>query len=249
MSSAGIAVNAANNLGGVIGAIQGTFAGSPGQTFQTTPLSNSRFALYSLVIRSPTPPNAAVVTYIFPLSPASVRRESTSMTNIYDVAGTAIQNGVQRIADLYGQAPTMFTLEGTTGWQYHATDNFAYTGIESALALQSALQQYAYYNASQLANGNSAPYLMEFYDYFEQDYWLVVPVGKQVFSQAQARPLIIDYSISLAGIQSIAAPPAPTNDAILAGLTSASASQQAAALTSSLNAALVSYQPTVLGSL
>ena len=246
LQGSGINIFVPNNLGGVVGTVLGTFTGNPGQTFQTKPLPNSRLALYSLVIRSATPPHPAILSYIFPLSPASVRRESTSMTNIYDVASATASGGVQRIADLYGQSPTTFSIEGTTGWQYHATDNFLHTGIESALALQAALTSFGTLNAQQQAAGNNSPYIMEFYDYFEQDYWQVVPVGKQVFSITQARPLLIDYSIQLAGIQSLnSAPPVPQD--ALAGLGAASSHELAVALTSELNAALVKYQPTVLG--
>ena len=237
-------------------AAQGTLTsalglGTPGQTFQTQPVVNQRTALYALTIVGPSPSTQVYASYTFPLSPTSVSRETTAMSNVYDVAGTQQQGGVSRQLDSYGLAPVNFTIEGTTGWQLHATDGYAYDGISSILALQQLLNLYAQLNTGQAIN-NQPLYTLEFYDYFLNDYWQVEPVGRQEpIRQNAARPIIAEYSFRFAGIVDLGQPgtaaiQAASSDPIAAQL-STSATQAQSSLSSSLGSSLDAYAPNTPG--
>lgn len=204
--------NASFNAGGIGFSIGlGTAAGPiPGQTFRTVPVPNFQTCLYALAIRGPTPPYPLVSMYTFPLSPEQVRKEYASMTNIFDVAGSPAQAGVARQADLYGDSPVTFMIDGTTGWQYHSTDGYRMTGLQSIIALQNFLNYFAQLNQSQMRNRIANLYMLEFYDYFSGDFWQVVPVGRQSINRSVRRPLLAQYSFRLAGLQSLAAPRVPT---------------------------------------
>jgi len=223
-------------------------ANSPGQSFQNHPVPNTRSALYALAIVGPQPSTAIYASYTFPLSPSSLFRDYTAMSNIYDVAGTQAQAGVQRKVDAYGNSPVTFTIEGTTGWQLHATDGYSYTGIDSILALQQFLLLYAQLNTGQAIN-NQPLYVLEFYDYFLDDYWQVEPIGKQdPIRQSAARPLLAEYSFRLAGIVDLGQAPAlPVGADPINTLLSTSAGQLLGNLSSSLNAILTAYAPSTPG--
>src|SRR5690348_6892281 len=90
----------------------------PGQTFRNIPIPNFQPAIYALAIRDPQPPYAVIAGYTFPLSPEALRKEYTSLSAVYDVAGTPGQKGVERDIDTYGDAPPFFVIEGTTGFQF-----------------------------------------------------------------------------------------------------------------------------------
>src|SRR5579859_2208998 len=121
------------NPGGVpgLGFTTQVVSGTVRQQFKTYPAPNLGQALYMLQIRSPQPASTVNTSYIFPLSPSSVRKDVTSLTTYYDVAGDSTNQGVQRIIDFYGVTPAMFVLEGTTGWKWHSTDGYQYTGLQS----------------------------------------------------------------------------------------------------------------------
>lgn len=222
--------------------------GNQGQMFKTLSLPNTQLALYTLVIREPDPPNAPVITYTFPLSPSSITKEMVAMNNFYDVAGTADQGGVQRIVDIYGNSPVLFLIRGTTGWQYHATDGFAMSGLESIASIQDALFQFAELNKTRMENNNPTLYIMEFYDYFSQTFWQVVPIGKQVIDQDERRPLLFYYTFRLAGIKALdSAPAQETDDPVLNAL-SVSQPQAISALASSLAITLTGYASNTAGS-
>lgn len=189
----------------------------PGQVFRTVPIPNFRPAVYQIAIRYPFPPNPIFLIYTFGVSPQNVRKEYTALTAIYDVMGSSQQAGVQRIVDTFGLAPVMYTIAGTTGWQYHSTDAVQYTGLQSISALESAIVQYAQLNQQQVENQQSDMYIMEFYDYFTGNYWQVVPVGPQGFYQDVSKPLYVNYQFRLAGVQPLNAPPIQAVDVVLAG--------------------------------
>lgn len=192
---------------GIVNAAMGS------QNFQTIPVTNARLALYTLSIRSPGSPFLPYLTYTFPLSPAALTKEYTAMSNAFDVAGSAQQNGVQRIIDSYGVSPVTYTIEGTTGWKMHATDGFGIDGIESILQLQSLLTTYASLNIQQ-SQTNQPPYTLEFYDYFTGDFWQVEPIGPQRIQQDKNRPLIMNYSFRWAGVNNLNSPITSVIDAV-----------------------------------
>lgn len=205
-----LSVNVEGGIGGVANTGLATVSGSPqGQIFATRALSNSNTVYYTLAIIDPNS-GQPVQTYIFPLSPNNIVKEFTAMTNTYDVSGPAAQNGVTRIADVFGNTPPTFMIRGTTGWQYHSTDGYSYTGLDSIQLLQSALNQFAQLNAQQVASGSSDLYTLEFYDYFTNSFWQVVPMGPQRIEQTSDRPLLFEYTLRLVSIKDLSSGPTQT---------------------------------------
>lgn len=224
-------------------------AAAQGQSFSTIPLPNTRLALYTLSIRNPDAASAAILSYTFPLSPASISKEFTAMNNVYDVAGTFDQGGVQRVADLYGNSPVTYVIQGTTGWQFHSNDGFSFTGVDSIAAIQNLLQQFAIQNKQRQDANNPNPLTMEFYDYFAQEFWQVVPVGRQLITQNQQRPLLFDYAFRLAGIMNLSsAAQAPADDPILSTLAQTQP-QAVGALSDALTITLDAYVGNTAGTL
>jgi hypothetical protein len=88
---------------------------------------------------------------------------------------------------------------------------------------------------------------LEFYDYFADEYWQIVPIGTQSIKQNKDRPLFFDYSFIWAGIQSVEAPTPPeTNDPILSALSIAQP-QAISNLSMDLTSTLTNYQSNTLG--
>jgi hypothetical protein len=219
-----------------------------GQNFQTIPLPNNKLALYRIVIRSPNGPKTAISTWTFPLSPSSILKEIGTLSMVWDVQGLPQDAGVQRIADLYGNSPPIYVIEGTTGWQRHGTDGFHLTGMDSIAAIQSALNSFAQLNSAQVARDDANMYTMELYDYFTGDFWQVVPIGKQTIRQDQSKPLLFNYSFRLAAIQSLSqAQPSSIADKVLSTLTS-SVNQALGAVNTALNSVLGGYASVTIGS-
>lgn len=216
-----------------------------GQTFRNIPIPNLNPCVYAMAIRSPYPPYDLVALYTFPLSPEHVQRESAAMSSIYDVAGSPAQNGVQRIVDQYGNSPLIFTLEGTTGFQFHGSDGFQFTGLQSIQYLQSFLNSYAQLNQQQMQAGIPSLYKLEWYDYFQNDFWEVVPIGPQGFRQNRNRPLLVSYLFRWAGIRNISAPLLPLADAVAVAL-STSETQAAQNLTIGIAGLLTTYAAATL---
>jgi hypothetical protein len=170
--------------------------------FRTIPVINTQLTLYSLAIRDSD--FGLTSGYTFPISPANIRKETTALTNFYDVMGPPELLGVQRIIDVYGTTPVMYTIEGTTGWKLHNTDGFALTGLDSIRAIESLLEQFAFLNQSIIADQQGQDlFTLEFYDYFRNDYWQVVPYGQQMIRQSRNRPLFVDYLFRLIGVQDL----------------------------------------------
>lgn len=179
--------------------------------YRTKPVPHLPPALYSLAIRAGSAPFLPMFIYLFPLSPQLLRKERAGMGNFYDVAGSPSLAGVQRIPDLYGYSPPIWTIAGTTGVKRHSTDRYLFTGLQSALVLQACMEQYFSFVAAAAQSGGSngaGPTLprMEFYDYFSSDFWQVVPLGPQGVSQTARAPQLVEYSFRFIGVQSLLQP-------------------------------------------
>jgi hypothetical protein len=159
-------------------------------------------AVYGIAIQRGALP---YIMFNFPLTPTSIRKEFPSMSNVYNVAGPSSQQGVQRVADLYGIAPPDYIIEGTTGWQRHLSDGYTLTGLEAIQTLESILKQYANLNAL-AAQQNTQPYDLEFFDYFSNSFWAVVPVGPQGFYQDASKPLLTNYRFRLSATRPLDGP-------------------------------------------
>lgn len=216
------------------------------QIFRTIPFPNTGVVLYGLAIIAPNTDGTPIAQYTFPISPASVRKEFVSKANFFDIAGSTQQSGVQRLVDFYGVSPVIYTLEGTTGWQLHSTDAFAFTGAQSIVAIQNLINQFAQLNVAQ-AQANQPLYTMEFYDYFSGDFWQVVPIGRQGISQSERRPLLYDYYFRLVGIQNLAVPITAIIPDVILDLFSVSAAQALSTLSTNIAASLVNYASVTPG--
>lgn len=249
MSAIGYPFSAGSNIG--INANAGVAVGptvANGQSFQTIPLPNTQIALYTISICDPTT-GQSVLTWTFPISPKNITQTFSSLTNIYDVAGPSSTYGVTRVVDMYGNTPVTYRIEGTTGWQRHSTDGFQSTGMQSIAAIQSALNQFAAYNANQQLSNNSNLYTMRFYDYFSGQFWQVVPMGPQVIRQDDQKPLLFFYSFNLVGVANLSDPiQDTTNDPVQSAL-SVSSSQAISNLSSSLTSTLTGYEDETAGAL
>jgi hypothetical protein len=183
------------------------------QQFRTIPVINLQLATYQLQIRDSN--GNLVSSYIFPLSPQHVRKTFSSLSNFYDVQGDQTNNGVQRVFDIYGNTPVSFILEGTTGWKYHSSDGYTYTGLQSISQLESFLSSFATLNQQQIINNNPNLYELWFFDYFRNNYWSVVPIGEQTVRQSETRPLFVYYSFRLAGLRDLSAPAPAVPDPLM----------------------------------
>lgn len=187
--------------------------------YRTQPVSTFPPALYSLAIRSGSAPFLPYFVYTFPLSPSNLRKESAGMGNFYDVAGAPAGFGVARIPDVYGLSPPVYTISGTTGVKYHSTDRYLLTGLQSILVLQGAIAQYYALVASAVQSGAQQLPRLEFYDFFQSDFYWVVPLNSQVISQDAARPQLVNYQLRLVAIQSLLQPLIADLDDLLGPLT------------------------------
>lgn len=216
--------------------------GRRGQQFRTYQVPNFQLALYSLQIRQPTGSNGLVDSYVFPLSPESLRKEFTDLTSFYDVQGGQANLGVQRIFDVYGQTPVVYTIEGTTGWTLHSTDGYKYTGLQSIARIEGLLSTYAQLNQAQIDNSDPNLYQLWFLDFFRNDYWQVFPVGQQGLRQSVSRPLYVSYMFRLAALRKLDGIEAQLPDALAAQL-SQSTTQGAAAFQTAVQALFPAYSP------
>lgn len=210
------------------------------QSFTTLKIPNLRLALYTLTIRNPGFALFPFMTYIFPLSPSSIRKPFTAMSSIFDTSGPPSTNGVTRSVDSFGMAPVMYTIEGTTGWDVHQTDGFTLSGTQSIQKIQYMLNLYTALNQQQKQANNPNLYSLEFYDYFNAEYWQVEPIGDQEIMQSERAPLLQYYRFRLAGIQPVAAAPPPTPDPT-SQLFSAAVNARARSVTSVISGLLSTY--------
>jgi len=158
------------------------------------------------------PTHNTILKFVFPISPTGLKKMVDHLNTAYLVAGSA-QNfnnpGVSREMDMFGQTPPSWIIEGTTGWKYHSNDGGTIEGIQAFHNLQYILTQYNYFVQIQARLQNKIQYHLELYDYFNQDYWVVVPSGQQVFDMNANRPLVGNYRLSLLGIRPVKSPPKP----------------------------------------
>lgn len=176
-----------------------------GQTFRNIPIPNFRPCIYGMAIRNGQS-KAITDTFIFPLSPESVRTEYNALTNVFDVSGNASTYGVTRIVDQYGNTPPIITIEGTTGWQYHGQDGYHQSGLDAIQNLEDMLNQYAQGVATEVRNGATNLDTMEFYDFFRSQYWEIIPMGRYGVRQDRNRPLIANYFFRFAATRALNGP-------------------------------------------
>ena len=158
------------------------------------------------------PTHNTILKFIFPISPTGLKKTVDHLNTPYLVAGSAYNfnnPGVSREMDMFGQTPPSWSIEGTTGWKYHSNDGMAIEGIQAFHNLQSIMTHYNYFVQVQARLQNKLQYTLELYDYFNRDYWVVVPSGPQVFEMNANRPLIGNYRLNLLGIRPVKAPPKP----------------------------------------
>jgi hypothetical protein len=186
--------------------MSGTLSNLLSQSFSTVKVPNTRLALYTLSIRSPGFSALSFFTYTFPISPGALRKAPTAMSAIYDTSGPVLKNGVKRDVDSFGLAPPIYTLEGTTGWDRHQTDGMIFTGLQSIQQLQYLISLYAQLNQAQKQANNPSLYTLEFYDYFNQEFWQVEPMGEMEISQSERAPTLQYYRLRFAAVQQVSAP-------------------------------------------
>jgi hypothetical protein len=185
--------------------MSGAFS-TTGQSFRNFPVPNFQPCVYTLSIRSPGLLGAEYASYTFPISPQMLRKEMMALGSVFDTQGTPAQNGVARLIDQYGLTPVTYTIEGTTGWQRHGSDGYILSGLQSIQVLQRFLSRYSALNAAQVAAGSPDLYTLEFYDYFSNDFWVVVPIGPQMFQQASNRTLYTSYRLRWVALKAVSAP-------------------------------------------
>jgi hypothetical protein len=234
-------------VGAGINAIINTTSG-----FRTRPAGPLPPAIYALSIRGATPPYAPFFYYYFPISPSNITKEVVGMGNFYDVAGPTLNFGVQRIVDVYGEAPPILSIAGTTGVKYHSTDGGFLTGLESIQILQAAISQYfaavtAASTAGAGAAGNSLPRL-EFYDYFTSSFYQVVPLGSQGIRQDSRTPQLLFYNFRFVVVENLETALIGAIDSMLGPL-GQGIDSAINGVSQSLGSALGSYSPfSALGS-
>lgn len=211
------------------------------QYFYTKGATNTTLALYQLSIRKPNGSLSVLPGYnfVFPLTPQLVRKSSSPLVALYDVQGSAKNQGVQRKVDEFGIAPPFFTIVGTTGWQFHSADGFLWTGQGACTRLQNIIDTYTSLNQAIIQNQSGDPYTLEFYDFFRNEFWVVVPRGPIRIEQSADRPILSNYVLDLAAVKAVSYPyTAAAEDEVLNALAlgeSAGASLAAATLTNALD--------------
>jgi hypothetical protein len=175
-------------------------------------------ALYSLVLRGPSAPYLPLAIYSFPMSPQNIRRDVVGLGNTYNVQGNASNFGVTVIPDIYGQTPPVYTIQGTTGVKYHTRDGMVWTGLQSVQILTGIISQYFSLNAAVAQAGSSNLFRLEFYDYYMEEFWQIVPLGPQGLMQSSARPQLVFYSFRWEAVQSLEQPIAALLDPLLSAL-------------------------------
>jgi len=187
------------------------FANASIQKFRNTPVINRLSNLFSLqIIRTNTPRHGkslAIVRYFFPISPTGLIKTIPVLNRPFTVQGIPIAGGAQYYMDIYGQAPPIWKITGTTGWQYHLTDGNTLTGAESLQHLQTFFRYFHFLSLNQTSS--TATYIIELYNYAENEFWEVIPVDRLIFSYDEKEPLFGKYDITLQSIRKVADPPSP----------------------------------------
>lgn len=188
-----------------------------GPTFRTQQfgIDLSKEVRYALVNMSITPNQTKVnnlnvpQAFVFPVSPQNMQIARNSLVNWFETqgqVGTGSQTrfNVQRIVDLYGLTPMIFTIKGTTGYNKYYADGFAKSGTQWMQVLQAFIETYF----QNLQNNPTQPNDLQFLDFWYQEFWHVVPIGPVVIKQTSERPLWMYYEINLAGTSRIQNPQA-----------------------------------------
>jgi len=178
--------------------------------FKTNPATTTTVPLYQISLRSPGATASVFngLTYTFPISPQAIRKEKVAYNTVMDVASSAAgYAGVQRIVDQFGESLPIYTLRGTTGWKYHSTDGFIWTGLQSVQRIEAILTSFAVKNQTQIQQGNADQlYTLEFYDYFANQFWEIVPIGPQGLDQSSDKSLFTYYTFRFACVRDVTAP-------------------------------------------
>lgn len=188
-----------------------------GQSFRNFPVPNFQPAVYALSIRSPGAALLDYATFTFALSPQALRTEYPALTNHYLVQDDPQTGspGVAVKADNYGTGPPLIIIEGTTGWQRHGSTGYLSTGLQDIQNLKAFLAEFDTLNQEQMAAGDPDLYALEFYDYFSNEFWQVVPEGPQLIWQTRERPLLHYYRLRLQAMRPVGAPLLGLLDALL----------------------------------
>lgn len=202
-----------------------------GTFFRTITVPTIQPVLYQISIRAPENAFAELMTYTFPLTPSSLRIQRDSMTSYANTQGPSLSQGVTRQFDIFGLSPPTFVIEGTTGWDFHSADGYTVTGLESMQQLQSLFQTYAQLNKQQQEAGNPQMYALEFYDFFQGNFWQVELIGQPILRQSNDRPLLSYYRFTLAGVQ----PVAVSTFSLIDALANTFATAAGTAITNTLN--------------
>lgn len=146
-------------------------------------------------------------SFIFPISPQSLNIQRKSLSAWYETQGSATQNYVNRIIDVYGLTPPIFSIRGTTGFNKYSNTNYNMPGIALMRALQGFIELYFKTSQTSVVIGNTAPSNLQWLDYFYGEYWNVVPIGPVNVRQDSQRPLWMYYELTLAGISPLGQSP------------------------------------------
>ena len=212
-------------------------------TFRTIPAPMGNIPCkYQLSIRAPGQQFSEFSTYTFPISPGQLSMGRSSLSSFFDTQGPSSSQGVTRVVDTYGLAPPVYTIEGTTGYDRHLSDGYVLTGLQSMQLLAQFLAQYATLNKQQQEAGYSDTYSLEFYDYFMDQFWVVEPVGPQVFRMGGDRPTLVYYRFRWVAVCPAGVPKAGVIDALAETLLPPIA-QAVVNAASTLGGFLVAYGP------
>jgi len=162
-------------------------------TFGVKYVSNTLKPVYVLTLVSPSLGPGIQLQYVLPISPQSLQIQRKSLAAWYETQGTSNQQYVNRIIDLYGMTPMIFTIRGTTGFNKYSNTGYDMSGIDLMKQLQNVLE--SYFSSVQ----SSQPSQLQWLDYFYQEYWEVVPIGPINITQDASRPLWMYYELTMAG--------------------------------------------------
>jgi len=143
--------------------------------------------------------------FVFPISPQQMDRQYDVMNNMYHVQSSQ-STGVYRIIDRYGETPPTFILRGTTGWNYHNTTGYRKSGLDSLDDLNIMLSTYSERVANARYEQKQSTVALEFYDFFLDEAWEVMPVGQINYRQSERSPLWVFFELRLAAVQNLGQP-------------------------------------------
>jgi len=194
------------------------FLSSIEYSYNTKSVANLRLPFYTLSIRAPGGSLLPVQSYTFPLPPQQYKKEAAPLNTVYDTQGSPAQAGVQRSVDQFGQALPYLSISGTTGWKLHSADGYIFSGTDSVIRIQEILNRFAVLNQGKQQAQQSDLYVLEFYDFFMNDFFQVVPIGAIGIQQSAQQPLNAYYQFRFAVTANIAFGIEQLADAVLGRL-------------------------------